>query len=61
MGVNSFTPGTDKIMKHILNKDAQKREVGINLKIGALRLGEEFLYISVSFIPNQTLIIYYAK
>jgi hypothetical protein len=41
-----FTSGFDKKIKKQIQKDNLLKEFGVNLKIGALRLGKKFLFVS---------------
>jgi hypothetical protein len=43
---NLFTSGFDKKIKKQIQKDNLLKEFGVNLKIGALRLGKKFLFVS---------------
>jgi hypothetical protein len=45
-GFTSIPTGLDKKTKTILLRDSQRRELGYNIKLGSLRLGDSFLYIS---------------
>ena len=40
MGISVASQGIDKKMKYLITKDAMKKEFGVNLKVGALRLGD---------------------
>ena len=43
---NLIMSGFDKKTKKQIQKDNLIKEFGMNLKIGALRLGKKFLYVS---------------
>ena len=43
---NLVTSGIDKKIKKQIQKDNLLKEFGVNLKIGALRLGKKFLFVS---------------
>lgn len=45
-GFTSIPTGLDKKTKTLMLRDSQRRELGYNIKLGSLRLGDSFLYIS---------------